>query len=176
MKILKILFFFCMFIKYVYSMNPVKRGNENFPVNNISEEIENFDSEYPSFNVHYNFEPKDWKNIELINKKNNDFLNDIKNEIIKMDEDKMKINHILNIQKQQLEELIFLIKYVHSNKGKHTIDEMPLYLRSGNFDSYKLNNNKVEETYNDINNYILNKSKFIEKDNFYFNLAEQWIS
>ncbi|CRG97031.1 conserved Plasmodium protein, unknown function [Plasmodium gallinaceum] len=175
MIILKFLFFIHIFIIYVNSMNPIKRGNENFPVNNITEETDNFDSEYPSFNVHYNFEPKDWKDIELINKKNNDILNDIKNEIVKMKEDKLKINYVLNIQKQQLEELIFLINYIYSNKVKNIV-EMPQYLRSGNFDSYKLNNNKIEETYNEINNNIMNKSKFIEKKNFYFNLAEQWIT
>ncbi|SBS91257.1 hypothetical protein PMALA_032320 [Plasmodium malariae] len=165
-------------------MDPAKKGNENFPARNSTERAINFDSAYPSFNIHYNFEPKDWRNIELVEKEKNDFLNNIKREIGSMEEDKIKINFVLNIQKQQIEELIFLINHIKytmkNNKDEADEEEqeleMPQYLRSGNFNNSKADNNKMEGLFNEINDYTLNKFRLIEQDNFYHNLAEQWIS
>ncbi|SBT81075.1 conserved Plasmodium protein, unknown function [Plasmodium malariae] len=54
--------------------------------------------------------------------------------------------------------------------------EMPQYLRSGNFNNSKADNKKMEGLFNEINDYTLNKFRLIEQDNFYHNLAEQWIS
>ncbi|GAW83769.1 hypothetical protein, conserved [Plasmodium gonderi] len=187
MKIVAFANIFLMFIMYIKCMDPKKKGNENFPARNSTNEETNFDSAYPAFNIHYNIEPKDWKYIELVEKEKNDFLVDIKNEIILMEEDKMKINYVLNIQKQQLEELQFQINHIkHMIKKSHIgndqkegdmdVDVMPQYLRNGNFVTNKFDGKKILETFNELNNYTLNKYKLTNQGSFYHNLAEQWIS
>ncbi|SBS88831.1 conserved Plasmodium protein, unknown function [Plasmodium ovale curtisi] len=185
------------FVKWINCMDPVKKGNENFPSRNLPEDT-NFDSAYPSFNVHYNFEPKDWKSIEIMEKENTNFLNEINNEIKRMAEDKKKINYVLNIQKHQLEELLFFIIHIKHNKNnrrdrvdtekeneekdneedgeKQQVDTMPLYLRSGEFVEDKLDDNMAIKMFNEINDYTVKKFRLTEQDSFYHTLAEQWIS
>ncbi|CAD2105639.1 conserved Plasmodium protein, unknown function [Plasmodium vinckei lentum] len=161
-------------------MPPFKKGNENFPSTASIEDTISVDYSYPSFNIHYNFEPKDWKNIELIENENNHFLNEINNEIKMMEASKKKIYYVLNVQKLQFEELLFLInriKYLkNNNKHEKYNVNMPQYLRTGNFNSTNnINPNKVIEIFNQIDDYMFNTSPIMGQDSFYHNLAEQWI-
>ncbi|SCN63531.1 conserved Plasmodium protein, unknown function [Plasmodium chabaudi adami] len=181
---MNILLYFCVnfiFVISIYCMPPFKKGNENFPSTASMEDTLSVDSSYPSFNIHYNFEPKDWKNIELIENENNHFLNEINNEIKMMEASKKKIYYVLNVQKQQFEELLFLvnrIKYLKNNNKheKYSIN-MPQYLRTGNFNSNNnINPNKVMEIFNQIDDYMFNTSPIMGQDSFYHNLAEQWIN
>ncbi|KYN98188.1 hypothetical protein PGSY75_1239400 [Plasmodium gaboni] len=170
--------FFCSFLIWVNSMNPLRQGNENFSEKNSSDEYEYVDSAYPGFNIHYNLEPKDWKHIELIEKNNKQFMMDIKEEIKRMEEDKKKINYILNVQKQQFQELLFLIDHKKHNHHNINIDEMPNFLKKGTFhDEYnnKLNENQILQAFKDIDNYTLDNYKYIGQQNFYYHLAQQWI-
>lgn len=157
-------------------MDPWRKGNENFPSNTDTEEA--FDSEYPGFNVHYNFEPKDWKQIELTEKENFDFLQKIKNEINQMVTDKLKMYHVLNIQKKQLDELTNLLKPVPSNTNDiNNVEEQVLqYLRNGNKNNLKRNQNKykIKDTFDEINTLLLGNFKYEGLSNFYSNLVEQW--
>lgn len=179
MNIFQILFLLSVVIIYGFSMDPARKGNENFPERNGNGLIEEaVDSEYPGINVHYNFEPKDWKHIELIEKRNSDFLKEIKNEARQMTEDKLKIHHVLNIQRRQIEELTNLITSIQSGtKGNMSIQEQAFqYLRNGNTINLKKNQNvyKLKETFDEIGIRLFENSKFERPNNFYFKLAEQW--
>lgn len=168
-------------------MDPRKKGNENFPQRNQTNEETNFDSPFPAFNIHYNVEPKDWRKIEFVEKEKKDFLLDIKNEIRLMQEDKNKINYVLNVQKQQLEELQFLLNRMKHIKRKSPMGEgeeklkvdllaMPRYLRTGSFlgvDS--LGEENILRAFNELHNYNLDKSRLANRGSFYHNLAEQWV-
>lgn len=179
MNIFQILCLLCVLLTYGATMDPARKGNENFPnTNNAQEEV--YDSEYPGFNIHYTYEPKDWKQIESIETKNSEFLREIKNEIRQMAEDKLKIHHVLNIQMRQIEELNSLIESLQSNKKTNAdidIEEKVYqYLRNGNISNLKKNQNtyKIKDTFNDISTTVFENFKFERPSNFYFNLVEQW--
>ncbi|ANQ10812.1 Uncharacterized protein PCOAH_00052730 [Plasmodium coatneyi] len=172
----------------VQSMDPTKKGNENFPQRNQINEETNFDSAFPAFNIHYNVEPKDWRHIELVEKEKNDFLLDIKNEIKLMEEDKNKINYVLNVQKQQLEELQFLLNRMKHIKRKSLMGgygekklkvdlvAMPRYLRTGTVLSVDtLGEENILKAFNELHNYNLDKSRLTNRGSFYHTLAEQWV-
>ncbi|CAA9991192.1 conserved Plasmodium protein, unknown function [Plasmodium knowlesi strain H] len=172
----------------VQSMDPTKKGNENFPQRNQTTEETNFDLAFPSFNVHYNVEPKDWRHIESVEKEKNDFLLDAKNEINLMQEDKNKINYVLNVQKQQLEELQFLLNRMKHIKRKNLMGgegedklkisllAMPRYLRTGTFLSVDTPaEENILRAFNELHNYNLGKSRLTGRGSFYHTLAEQWV-
>ncbi|VWU48615.1 conserved protein, unknown function [Hepatocystis sp. ex Piliocolobus tephrosceles] len=181
------IFIFCISCAYVNCMNPVRRGNENFPPapNTISDDDTTLDSALPSFNIHYNHEPQYWNTIETIEQENNTFLIDMKNEIRLMEEDKKKINYVLNIQKQQIEQLLMLInriKYMKKNNKEQDQEEeynsiVSNYLRPNILNNQNVNyrNNRIKQMFNEISDYTFDKSRLTEQDNFYHNLAEQWI-
>lgn len=147
----------------------------------------NFDSAFPAFNVHYNVEPKDWRHIELVEKEKQDFLLGIKKEIRLMQEDKNKINYVLNVQKQQLEELQFLLNRMKHFRRKSLIAEgeeqlkvdllaMPRYLRTGTlFSVDTLGEENALRDFNELHNYSVDKSRLTTRGSFYHNLAEQWV-
>ncbi|KJP87419.1 hypothetical protein AK88_02976 [Plasmodium fragile] len=169
-------------------MDPTKKGNENFPQRNQTHEENNFDSAFPSFNIHYNVEPKDWRHIELVEKEKKDFLLGIKNEIRLMQEDKNKINYVLNVQKQQLEELQFLLNRMKHMKRKSVTREgeeqlkvdllpMPRYLRTGTLLSVDTpGEENILRAFNELHIYNLDKSRLTNRGSFYHSLAEQWVA
>lgn len=160
-------------------MDPTRKGNENFPLNHmIADEDVNVDSEYPGFNVHYNFEPKDWRAIELNEEAHFQFLKDINEEINRMNEDKMKINYILNIQKEQINELLYFIKAIQSSKNTTkdpNVKSIPHYLRTGSLENLELTKKNIQDTYDQLHHYSINKNKYNKGSDFYYGLMDQWV-
>lgn len=160
-------------------MNPTRKGNENFSENHstIVDEDVIVDSEYPGFNVHYNFEPKDWRAIELNEEANFEFTKEINEEIKRMNNDKMKMIYILNIQKEQIRELLYFIKVIQSNKkttNNTNIQSIPQYLRSGSMENTELTQKKIQDSFDHLHHYSIVKNKYNKGSDFYYGLMDQW--